>query len=94
MDSRVFRVPTEADLEYTRFGLTSDQIGFQFWKEPAPGIRRFSRPGLISGPLIDIDSSVFHSTWIGRLCTRIQRFQRWTILDWGRINSFRLKFFL
>ena len=92
-DSRVIRVPTEADLEYARFGLSSDQIGFQSWTEPVTGARGFYRPGSISVPLIDFDPSVVHNTRIGRLCKGIQRFQRWTILEWGRMNPFRLKFF-
>ena len=92
-DGRVIRVPTEADLEYARFGLSSDQIGFQSWTEPVVGARGFSRPGSISVPLIEFDPSVVTNTRIGRLCTGIQRFQRWTILEWGRMNPFRLKFF-
>ena len=92
-DNRVIRVPTEADLEYARFGLSAEEIGFQSWTEPVTGSRGFSRPGSISVPLIDFDPSVVHSTRIGRLCTGIQRFQRWSILEWGRMNPSRLKFF-
>ena len=92
-DGRVIRVPTEADLEYARFGLSSDQIGFQSWTEPVVGARGFSRPGSISVPLVEFDPSVVSNTRIGRLCTGIQRFQRWTILEWGRMNPFKLKFF-
>ena len=93
MDGRVLRVPNEADLEYARFGLTSEQIGFQSWTEPVPGVRGFARPESISIPLIEFDPRTTFSTDIGRLCTQIGRFQRWTILEWGRMNPFLLKSF-
>ena len=93
MDGRVLRVPNEADLEYARFGLTSEQIGFQSWTEPVPGVRGFARPASISVPLIECDPSTTFSTDIGRICTQIGRFQRWTILEWGRMNPLMLKSF-
>ena len=93
MDGRVIRVPNEADLEYARFGLSSEQIGFQSWTEPVPGVRGFARPESISVPLIEFDPGTTFSTDIGRLCTQIGRFQRWTILEWGRMNPFLLKSF-
>jgi hypothetical protein len=93
MDGQVLWVPNEADLEYARFGLTSEQIGFQSWTEPVPGVRGFARPESISIPLIEFDPRTTFSTDIGRLCTQIGRFQRWTILKWGRMNPFLLKSF-
>jgi len=93
MDGRVLWVPNEADLEYARFGLTLEQIGFQSWTEPVPAGRGFARPASIAVPLIEFDPSTTFSTDIGRICTQIRRFQRWTILEWGRMNPFMLKSF-
>ena len=93
MDGRVLRVPTEADLEYARFGMTSEQIGFQSWTEPAPGAWGWIRPASITVPMIDLDPSTTLSKDIGRLCTRIQRFQRWAILEWARMNPFKIRAF-
>ena len=93
MDDRILRVPNEADLEYARFGMTSEQIGFQSWTEPVSGSWGFARPSSITVPLIDLDPSTALSKDIGRACTQIRRFQRWTILEWGRMNPFKMKSF-
>ena len=56
-------------------------------------VRTLARPESISVPLIEFDPCTTFSTDIGRLCTQIGRFQRWTILEWGRMNPFLLKSF-
>ena len=85
--------PNDDDLEYARFGMTSEQIGFQSWTEPAPGAWGWIRPASIVVPMIDLDPSTTLSKDIGRLCTRIQRFQRWAIMEWGRMNPFKIRTF-
>ena len=75
-DRRVIRLPQEMDLEYSRFGLTPEQIGVQFWSNPVPGDLRMVRPSSVKIVLLEFDVSTARSGDIGRAWNAVGRFQR------------------
>ena len=90
---RVIRVPTEAEVIYSRFGLSVEDIGDQSWIEPVPGVRGLMRPGGVKFPILDLKIESAKSKEIGRVCSEMGRSQRWSLLEWGRMNPRGLKTF-
>ena len=81
-DDRVIRLPLEADLEYSRFGLTTEEIGDQAWTHPVPGGLRMVRPPGVKVAMLEFDISKAWSCDIGRACSATGRCQKWSILEW------------
>jgi len=95
LDERVLESPSEEDRVYSRFNLSMEGLDDQSWKAPVEGIRGMKRPGGIKIPLLYIDISRVKSKDIGKICTDIGRSQRWSLLEWGRMNPSELtKFFV
>jgi len=92
-DGRVIRQPRDTDLEYARFGMTPEEIGEQTWMDPVSGIRGLRRPDGVRIPLLSFEVSTAKSTDIGSKCTEIGRSQRWSLLEWARMEPERLKGF-
>ena len=94
-DGRIIRLPQETDLEYSRFGLTPEQIGVQSWSNPAPGDLRMVRPPGIKIALLEFETSTARSCDIGRACTAMGRCQQWSllVLEWGMLNPELLRKF-
>ena len=94
-DERVLRLPLEADLEYSRFGLTPEEIGIQSWTDPVSGDLGMLRSTGIKIPLLEFDISTALSCDIGQACSATGRSQRWSILEWLMLNpEFLKKFFV
>ncbi len=87
------RMPTDADLEYTRFGLAPGQIEAQTWLDPVSGVRGMGRPPGMMVVRLEIDSSTARSSYIGARCVEMVRSQSWFILEWDRLNPEMLRFF-
>ena len=89
----MIRMPTDADLEYTRFGLAPGQIEGQTWLDPVSGVRVMGRPPGMMVVRLEIDSSTARSSYIGARCVEMVRSQSWFILEWDRLNPEMLRFF-
>ena len=92
-DGRVLRDLREDDREYSRFGLSLEEIGDQTWRGAVSEIWRMVRPEGVSVPLLEFDISSTKPCEIGRRCTEIGRCQRWSLLEWARLNPDRLRGF-
>ena len=92
-NGRVIKLPKETDLEYSRFGLTPEQIGVQSWSESATRDLRMVRPPGIKVALLEFDVCTTKSGDIGKACTALGRFQRWSLLEWAMLNPELLKKF-
>ena len=80
--------------EYARFGLESEELEKQDWLEPVESIRGWGRPKNLKIPLLVLDMDKVKSKDIGERCTLIGRCQRWSLLEWARMNPRDLsKFF-
>ena len=90
---RVLKFPTAADLEYSRFGLSLDQLGEQTWSQPIPGIWGMVRPEGVKIRTLEFDVSSTKPCEIGRRCTLLGRSQRWSLLEWALLNPSRMKSF-
>ena len=92
-DGRILRSPREDDLEYSRFGLSAEEIGDQTWMNSISSIWGMVRPAGVKIPLLEFDISSTKPCEIGRRCTVLGRCQRWSLLEWARLNPDRLKLF-
>ena len=93
-DGRVIRFPQESDLQYSRFGLTPEQIGDQSWTEPVTGRLRMMRPPGVKIEVLDFKIATVKSFELGRACAMSGRIQRWSILEWVLLKPEVLKMFL
>ena len=94
-DGRVIKLPQETDLEYSRFGLTPEEIGVQTWTEPVSGDLRMVRPPRVKVAILEFDISTAWSCDTGRACSSSGKCQRWSILEWVLLKPENLKkFFL
>ena len=91
--TQVIRVTRESDVRYARFGMSLEVIGDQTWMDPVPGVRGMLRPAGIKLPLLEMKADVIRSRVIGKKCTEIGRSQRWSLLEWGRMNPLELRKF-
>ena len=92
-DGRVLELPEEGNLEYSRFGLSMEDIGEQSWSQPVIGARGMVRPPGIRIKLLEFDVSSTKPCEIGRKCTMLGRNQRWSLLEWARLNPGLLRTF-
>ena len=92
-DGRVLELPKEESLEYSRFGLSKEEIGDQSWSQAVKGTRSMGRPPGIRIKLLEFDVSSTKSCKIGKRCTELGRSQRWSLLEWGRLNPELLRVF-
>ena len=92
-DGRVLRDLRDDDREYSRFGLSLGEIGDQTWRGAVSETWRMVRPEGVSVPLLEFDISSTKPCEIGRRCTEIGRCQRWSLLEWARMNPDRLRGF-
>ena len=91
---RRLEVPGREEREYARFGLESEELEKQDWLEPVESIRGWGRPKNLKIPLLVLDMDKVKSKDIGEKCTLIGRCQRWSLLEWARMNPRDLsKFF-
>ena len=93
-DGRMIGYPQESDLQYSRFGLTPEQIGDQTWTEPVTGRLRTMRPPGVTVDLLDFNIATVKSFELGRACAVSGRIQRWSILEWVLLKPEVLKKFL
>lgn len=85
---RRLEVPGEEDKEYSRFGLDPEELEKQGWMDPVESVRGLERPKGFKIPLLEMDMSRVKSKEIGRC-------QRWSLLEWARMNPRELcKFFM
>ena len=92
-DGRVLELPEVENLEYSRFGLSTEDIGEQFWTQPVIGALSMVRPPGIRIKLLEFDVSSTKPCEIGRKCTMLGRSQRWSLLEWVRLNPGLLRTF-
>jgi len=87
--------PGREEKEYARFGLEPEELEKQVWLEPVGSFRGLERPKGLRIPLLVLDMEKVKSKEIGEKCTRIGRCQRWSLLEWARMNPRELvKFFM
>jgi len=92
-NGRVLREPRDDDLEYSRFGLLPEEVGDQTWREPVSEVWRMTRPVGVKIPLLKFEVSHTKPAEIGRRCTALGRCQRWSLLEWERMNPENRKVF-
>ena len=92
-DGRVLELPEGENLEYSRFGLSAEDIGEQSWTQSVTGARGMVRPPGIRIKLLEFDVSSTKPCEIGRKCTMLGRNQRWSLLEWARLNPGLLRTF-
>ncbi len=80
-------------MEYSRFGLSREEIGDQSWSQAVKGTWSMGRPPGIRIKLLEFDVSSTKSCKIGKRCTALGRSQRWSLLEWGRLNPELLRVF-
>ena len=85
-DDRVLRFPKDEDLEYSRVGLSLEKIGEQTWSQSVYGNRSMVHPSGIKVRLLGVDVSSTKPCEIGRRCMKLIRWQRWSLLEWARLN--------
>ena len=85
-EGRRLEVPGRDEREYSRFGLESEELEKQVWSEPVGRVRGWGRPKNLKIPLLVLDMSKVKSKEIGEKCTLIGRCQRWSLLEWARMN--------
>lgn len=89
---RVIRLTRKSDLEYARFGLSSEQIGVKTLRDPVSGVREMRRPPGVKIGLLKFDISSTKSCDIGKKCTELVRSQLWSLLGlewaWGCADCF------
>ena len=86
--------PGKEEKEYARFGLELEDLEKQVWSRPVESSRGLERPKGLRIPLLVLDMEKVKSKEIGEKCTRIGRCQRWSLLEWARMNPQDLcKFF-
>ena len=87
--------PDKDEKEYARFGLDPEDLERQDWSKPVESLRGFERPSGLRIPLLVLDMEKVKSKEIGETCTQIGRCQRWSLLEWARMNPRELvKFFM
>jgi hypothetical protein len=67
-DDGVLRFPRDEDLEYSRFGLSLEEIGNQAWREPVFGTWSMVHPAGVKIPFLEFDVSSTKPCEIGRRC--------------------------
>ena len=85
-DDRVLRFPKDEDLEYSRFGLSLEKIGEQTWSQSVFDTQSMIHPSRIKVRLLGVDVSSTKPCEIGRRCMKLIRCQRWSLLEWARLN--------
>ena len=86
--------PGKEEKEYARFGLELEDLEKQVWSRPVESSRGLERPKGLRIPLLVLDMEKVKSKEIGEKCTGIERCQRWSLLEWARMNPQDLcKFF-
>ncbi len=83
---RRLEVPGRDEREFARFGLESEELEKQVWSEPVGSVRGWGRLKNLKIPLLVLDMSKVKSKEIGEKCTLIGRCQRWSLLEWARMN--------
>jgi len=78
--------PGREEKEYARFGLELEELEKQVWLKPVESFRGLERPKGLRIPLLVLDMEKVKSKEIGEKCTRIGRCQRWSLLEWARMN--------
>jgi len=91
---RRLEAPGKEEREYARFGLEPEELEKQAWLEPVESLRGLERPKGLKIPLLVLNMEKVKSKEIGEKCTSIGRCQRWSLLEWARMNPGDLyKFF-
>ena len=94
-EGRMLELPGEEDKEYSRFWLKPEELERLSWMDPVESVRRLERPKDLSIPLLELDMVRVKSKEIGERCTAMGRCQRWSLLEWARMNPRELsKFFV
>ena len=93
-DDRVMRFPKDEDLEYSRFGLSLEKIGKQTWSQSVFGTQSMVHLNRSKVWLLGVDISSTKPCEIGRRCTKLGRCQRWSLLEWTRLNPDLVRAFL
>ena len=78
--------PGKEEKEYARFGLELEDLGKQVWSRPVESSRGLERSKGLRIPLLVLDMEKVKSKEIGEKCTGIERCQRWSLLEWARMN--------
>jgi len=79
-------LPGREEEEHARFGLDQEDLERQDWSKPVESLRGLERPNGLRVPLLVLDMEKVKSKEIGERCTQIGRCQRWSLLEWARMN--------
>ena len=94
-DGRMIRLLKDSNLEYSRFGLTLEQLGDQSWSGSAPGGLRMIRPSGVKIPLVKLEWGMLNPALLKQFFIRMTRdvgFQKFytNIYDLLRLCHLRL----